>query len=124
MACTHTHLRYRYPSVFVVYQTIPSIILAVLVLVGFSARRKLFCRSQDLQESIRHPTPFCTLTGKGCDDHKTIYTIHVSTCMQFFTSNYCRHSFLLCCDAAPSLVAVAHYSRVLGCCLAIPCQKV
>ena len=60
----HTQRRYRYPSIFIIYQTIPSIILAVLVLVGFSARRKLFCRSQDLQESIKTPTPFCTLTGK------------------------------------------------------------
>ena len=66
------YFRYRYPSIFVIYQTIPTTVLAVLVLVGVSARTKLFCRSKDLVESVKNPTPFCIVTGKP---HVLEYTI-------------------------------------------------
>ena len=57
-------LRYRYPSIFIIYQTIPAIMLAMLILIGISARKRLFCRSRDLIESVKKPTAFCFITGK------------------------------------------------------------
>lgn len=51
-----------------------------------------------------------------------MHTIHIIC--ESSLPHCCRHHFLLCYDATPSLVAVAHCSCVLGCCLAFPCQKV
>lgn len=56
--------RFAYPSVFIVYQTIPTIVLGVIVLIGYIERQTLFCESQDLQYSYRNPTVFCTLSGQ------------------------------------------------------------
>ena len=55
---------FSYPSIFVIYETIPLMIIAALVVVGFSSRRKLFCTSPNLISSIGNPTPFCIITGQ------------------------------------------------------------
>ena len=62
--CKHTHAhRYRYPTIFIIYQTIPVLVQAVVFLVGYGARRQLFCQSRDWIESITNPTHFCIITG-------------------------------------------------------------
>ena len=37
--------------------------IATVTLVGFADRTGLFCRSNDLLESVRNATPFCVITG-------------------------------------------------------------
>lgn len=100
-------LRWRYPSVLVVYQTIPAIVLALLVLVGLCARRDLFCSSRDLFETFLKPTSFCLVTGKP----KLLLQFAARYCgIKFF-----RGSTLLCSNTAAILVAVACCSCILGC---------
>ena len=58
------YFRCRYPSILVIYQTIPAIVLALLILVGVCAQKDLFCSSKDLFETFSKPTPFCTISGE------------------------------------------------------------
>ena len=65
--CMHTHAhsrRYRYPNIFVIYQTIPVLVEAIVFLVGYSARKQLFCQSRGWLESVKNPSHFCIITGK------------------------------------------------------------
>jgi len=56
--------RFKFPSVFVVFQTINVSVFIVFVLIAFT-NRELFCSSDDLVESIDNPTPFCTIIGRN-----------------------------------------------------------
>ena len=57
--------RFRFPSVFIIYQNITVAVGAIFVLVGYTAKEPLFCSSDDVQESLDNPTPFCTIIGKS-----------------------------------------------------------
>ena len=56
--------RFKFPSVFIIYQNITVVVYAIFVLVGYTAKEPLFCSSDDVQESLDNPTPFCTIIGK------------------------------------------------------------
>ena len=60
----YTYARCCHPTIFIVYQTVLAMALALLVLVGVSAQKRLFCRSKNLMESVKKPTPFCFITGE------------------------------------------------------------
>ena len=49
---------------FIIYQNITVAVGAIFVLVGYTAKEPLFCSSDDVQESLDNPTPFCTIIGK------------------------------------------------------------
>ena len=53
----------KFPSVFIVYQTITQYVLLVFVLIGYVDKDKLFCSAPDTTESFENPTVFCTITG-------------------------------------------------------------
>ena len=59
--------RLSFPSVFVVYQTIPFMVIAILVLVGYIDKAALFCREPELGlvANIYNPSPFCLISGVG-----------------------------------------------------------
>jgi len=51
--------------VFIIYQNITVVVYAIFILVGYTAKEPLFCSSDDVQESLDNPTPFCTIIGKS-----------------------------------------------------------
>ena len=55
--------RFTFPSVFIVYSPLPVAVFELLLLIGYFDRKKLFCTSIDLEESVANPTTFCTLQG-------------------------------------------------------------
>ena len=57
--------RFKFPSVFIIYQNTTVVVYAIFVLVGYAAKEPLFCSSDDVQESLDNPTPFCTIIGKS-----------------------------------------------------------
>ncbi len=56
-------IRYRFPSILLVYFLVSPIIFDVTYLIGLAGRDALFCRSSDLLETIENSTPFCSFTG-------------------------------------------------------------
>ena len=69
--------RLSFPSVFVVYQTIPFMVIAILVLVGYIDKAALFCREPErgLVANIYDPSPFCLISGVGRLKLCRIFTI-------------------------------------------------
>ena len=67
-ACTHllhTFCRLKFPSVLIVYQTANLLVYDIIILIGRTDPKMLFCKSKDLLVSSTSPTPYCTLTGEG-----------------------------------------------------------
>ena len=60
-----SYCRFKFPSVFVIFQTITASVYLVFVLIAFTDKEELFCSSDDLVENIDNPTPFCTITGRN-----------------------------------------------------------
>ena len=56
--------RFKFPSVFIVYQTIPLLVLGIFLLIGYMDRDGLFCSSPNTLESLDNPSIFCTITGR------------------------------------------------------------
>ena len=80
--------RFKFPSVFIIYQTITVTVYAILILIGYTAKEALFCSSDDVRESLEKPTPFCILIGRTLHYH-----IHVS--VRLVLSNQALFSFWL-----------------------------
>ena len=126
--CSHT-CRYSYPSIFIIYQTVPTIILGSLALIAYVDNKGLFCSSQFVQESMRNPTTFCTITGMVLERCKVAYcqqlshvrdiVVHKLTSSWFCTY---RHSSLLHHNTANSPVVFSCDNNVLGSLLAHPSQ--
>ena len=57
--------RFKFPSVFIIYQNITVVVYAIFILVGYTAKTPLFCSSDDVTESLDNPTPFCTIIGNS-----------------------------------------------------------
>jgi len=57
--------RFKFPSVFVIFQTITVSVYIVFVLIAFTDKEELLCSSDDLVEIIDNPTPFCTIIGRN-----------------------------------------------------------
>jgi len=60
-----SYYRFKFPSVFVIFQTITVSVYLVFVLIAFTNKEELFCSSDDLVENIDNPTPFCTISGRN-----------------------------------------------------------
>ena len=85
--------RFKFPSVFIIYQTITVTVYAILILIGYTAKEALFCSSDDVRESLEKPTPFCILIGRTLHYH-----IHVS--VRVVLSPQALFSFW-CCQTKP-----------------------
>ena len=57
--------RFKFPSVFIIYQNITVVVGAVFVLIGYTAKEPLFCSSDDVTESLDNATSFCTIIGRS-----------------------------------------------------------
>ena len=57
--------RFKFPSVFIIYQNITVVVYAIFILVGYTAKTPLFCNSDDVTENLDNPTPFCTIIGNN-----------------------------------------------------------
>ena len=62
-SCSSTAYRFKFPSVFIIFQTITVSVYAVFLLIGYTDKQALFCSSDDVIETLDNPTPFCTIIG-------------------------------------------------------------
>ena len=73
-------LRFKFPSILLVYYISIPIILDVTHFIGLAGRRSLFCRSDSLFDD---PTPFCSFTGTELDLRLTsLYSFINFICLQ------------------------------------------
>ena len=56
--------RFKFPAVFVVYEMIPLGMFEISLLIGYTNRTKLFCKSQNLAENVFESSTFyCNFQG-------------------------------------------------------------
>ena len=57
--------RFKFPSVFVIFQTITVSVCTVFILIALIDKEEFLCSSDDLVENIDNPTPFCIIIGRN-----------------------------------------------------------
>ena len=55
--------RFKFPSVFVVYEMFPLGLFEVFLLIAFTDRERLLCSKRDVVGSLQDSTPFCNIQG-------------------------------------------------------------
>lgn len=66
VSCVRWRSMFTFPAVLMVYMTVSLSVLAVFIVLGFSARDELYCggsRETSVLDTISTPTPFCTING-------------------------------------------------------------
>ena len=107
---THLTRRFKFPSVFIVYQMFPLGLFEIFLLIAFTDRERLFCSQRDLVGSLVDSTPFCTVQGVFMDafsDHYTIVELHRTY------HSFCRCGLPLHFDTISSSVVVSYLGNIL-----------
>ncbi|KAL5493526.1 hypothetical protein EMCRGX_G014720 [Ephydatia muelleri] len=55
---------FSFPSILVVYQTGTAVLLIIFAIIGFIDPAALYCTAPDWITSLRHSTPFCSISGQ------------------------------------------------------------
>ncbi len=56
--------RFKFPAVFVLYEMLPLGLFEISLLIGYTNRTKLFCKTQNIIESaLQSSTFYCNLQG-------------------------------------------------------------
>ena len=75
--------RFKFPSVFIIFQTITVSVYAVFILIGYTDKETLFCSSDDVVESMNSSTPFCTIIGRNILYYFVLESVKSNSIWQF-----------------------------------------
>ena len=80
----HLTYRFKFPSVFIIYQMFPLGLFEIFLLIAFTDRERLFCSKRDVIGSLANSTPFCTIQGVFRSIQRLLYSIQLHCILNFY----------------------------------------